>query len=117
MRENGESSPVIFCSRKVHDKKEMKGGVVVATRKDSRPVSSTHLIHSVDTDEGSHRRRVLPRLLDERIGEIEPLLEERDAPHPFSWRSRTSSTSCMSPSMDVSTRIPYHVEGLQERIN
>ncbi len=148
-----------LCSRKVHDKKEMKGGVVIAARKDSCLISSIHLIHLVNTDEGSHRRRVLPRLLDGRIGEIEPLLEERDAPHPFETdraaaRSvrlrihRLDQGAEQSPRLDrdssrrvvlrkrlklvavanvvyfmhvslhgLSTRIPYHVERTQERIN
>jgi hypothetical protein len=38
------------------------------------------LAAQVDADEAAHRRRIKERFLDRRVGQVEPLLQEVDAP-------------------------------------
>jgi hypothetical protein len=41
------------------------------------------LAAEVDPDKAPHRRRIVERLLDRRVRQIEPLLQKIDAQHPL----------------------------------
>ena len=44
----------------------------------------------IDADKASHRRQIIERFLDCRVGQVEPLLQEVDAQHPFDPDRRTA---------------------------
>ncbi len=48
------------------------------------------LAAKVDTDKAAHRRRLVERVLNRRIGQVEPLLKQVNPQHPFQTDRRPS---------------------------
>jgi hypothetical protein len=67
------------------------------------------LAAQVDADEAAHRRRIIERFLDRRVGQVEPLLQEVDAQHPLDPDRRTAVAGLRIKRLDLAAqRRPRH---------
>src|SRR5690348_3251750 len=58
------------------------------------------LMAKVDADKTSHRLRIVQRLFDRRVRQIEPVLQEIDAQHPLDADRRTAITGLRIERLD-----------------